>query len=107
MLLTTHHPYFTKKKKTHHPYHHIQLSLCSPINISENDYSKYISTMSFSHWFTAFLFSLIVCLVISECHADVNANASHISKLVIDAGTRRPIPDTFFGAFFEVNYNMF
>ncbi|KEH16465.1 alpha-L-arabinofuranosidase, partial [Medicago truncatula] len=57
--------------------------------------------MSFSHMFTAFLFSLIVCLVISECHADVNANASHISKLVIDARTRRPIPDTFFGAFFE------
>ncbi|XP_039683473.1 alpha-L-arabinofuranosidase 1 isoform X4 [Medicago truncatula] len=60
-----------------------------------------LATMSFSHMFTAFLFSLIVCLVISECHADVNANASHISKLVIDARTRRPIPDTFFGAFFE------
>lgn len=65
-----------------------------------------LATMSFSHMFTAFLFSLIVCLVISECHADVNANASHISKLVIDARTRRPIPDTFFGAFFEVNYNI-
>ncbi|WJX59362.1 aspartate-semialdehyde dehydrogenase-like protein [Trifolium repens] len=59
--------------------------------------------MPFSRSFSAFLFSLIVCLVISKCQANANANVSHIisSKLVIDASSRRPIPDTFFGAFFE------
>ncbi|XP_045797620.1 alpha-L-arabinofuranosidase 2-like [Trifolium pratense] len=51
--------------------------------------------MAFSH---SFLFSLIVCLVISKCQATANVS---ISKLVIDASSRRPIPDTFFGAFFE------
>ncbi|CAI8585360.1 unnamed protein product [Vicia faba] len=56
--------------------------------------------MSFLSSFTYFIFSLYIFLVISKCHCDVNA--SHItSKLVIDAGSGRLIPDTFFGAFFE------
>ncbi|KAI5381406.1 hypothetical protein KIW84_UN0753 [Lathyrus oleraceus] len=41
-----------------------------------------------------------VFLVISTCHYGVNANEI-TSKLVIDAGSGRLIPDTFFGAFFE------
>jgi hypothetical protein len=45
-----------------------------------------------------------VFLVISTCHYGVNANEI-TSKLVIDAGSGRLIPDTFFGAFFEVNYS--
>jgi alpha-N-arabinofuranosidase len=64
--------------------------------------------MNFSHSFSAFLFSLIVCLVISECHADANANANtnasctaSNSKLAIDASSGRHIPDTLFGVFYE------
>ncbi|RHN75759.1 putative glycosidase [Medicago truncatula] len=59
--------------------------------------------MYFSCSFRAFIFSLIVCLVIFECHADANGNGSQIiPKLVIDAGsTGRHIPDTLFGVFYE------
>ncbi|GAU27135.1 hypothetical protein TSUD_104440 [Trifolium subterraneum] len=60
--------------------------------------------MYFSHSFSAFLFSLIVCLIISECYADVNANpnaSQNISKLVVDAGSGRNIPNTLFGVFYE------
>ncbi|XP_045800729.1 alpha-L-arabinofuranosidase 1-like [Trifolium pratense] len=60
--------------------------------------------MYFSHSFSGLLFSLIVCLVISECYADINANpnaSQNISKLVIDAGSGRNIPDTLFGVFYE------
>jgi len=61
--------------------------------------------MYFSCSFRAFIFSLIVCLVIFECHADANANANAsqiIPKLVIDAGSAgRHIPDTLFGVFYE------
>ncbi|CAJ2671897.1 unnamed protein product [Trifolium pratense] len=52
--------------------------------------------MSFSSYITVFLFSLII----SECHVDTNASQI-ISKLIVDVGSRRPIPNTFFGAFFE------
>jgi alpha-N-arabinofuranosidase len=63
--------------------------------------------MYFSHSFISFLFSFIVCLAISKCHADVNVNVNpnssqNISKLVIDAaGSGRHIPDTLFGVFYE------
>ncbi|CAK8538028.1 unnamed protein product [Lathyrus sativus] len=56
--------------------------------------------MSLLSPFTSFILSLGVCFVISTCHYGVNANEI-TSKLVIDAGSGRLIPDTFFGAFFE------
>ncbi|XP_058750638.1 alpha-L-arabinofuranosidase 2-like [Vicia villosa] len=56
--------------------------------------------MTFPHSFTCFLFFLILCLIISECHADAN-DSQNTTKLVIDASFRRPIPHTFFGAMFE------
>lgn len=57
--------------------------------------------MSLSNSFTVFVLSLVVCLVIPKCQAD--ANATQTSKLVIDANSGRPISDTFFGVFYEVN----
>ncbi|WJX69154.1 aspartate-semialdehyde dehydrogenase-like protein [Trifolium repens] len=60
--------------------------------------------MYFSHSFNIFIFSLIVCLVISECHTNDNANVNAsmiISKLVIDASSGRHVPDTLFGVFYE------
>lgn len=60
--------------------------------------------MSFLSSLTYFILYLGVFLVISTCHYGVNANEI-TSKLVIDAGSGRLIPDTFFGAFFEVNYS--
>lgn len=64
--------------------------------------------MSLLSPFTSFILSLGVCFIISTCHYGVNANEI-TSKLVIDAGSGRLIPDTFFGAFFEVNdtFNIF
>ncbi|CAK8536986.1 unnamed protein product [Lathyrus sativus] len=56
--------------------------------------------MSLLSSFTYFILSLGVFLVISTCHYGVNASEI-TSKLVIDAGSGRLIPDTFFGAFFE------
>lgn len=75
--------------------------------MSENDYTKYINKMTFSHSFTCFVFFLVLCLIISECHADAN-DSQNTTKLVIDASFRRPIPHTFFGAMFEVkcSFNM-
>ncbi|CAK8542970.1 unnamed protein product [Lathyrus sativus] len=56
--------------------------------------------MSFLSSFNSFILSLGVFLFISTCHYVVNASEI-TSKLVVDAGSGRLIPNTFFGAFFE------